>query len=160
LRCRPKIVLSSGISYGFDEGVDDDRGIADLALPENVVRQNPIVAPKIDGDDRSIEVVICKPLDEAIVECPMRVKEEKAGLSVFPVVDVLADQAFQELRLADAGSTANVEMLFASVTGKDERFPAPYYLAEFKVAWNHSPSSDTLGSVQKQARPVSDTAAR
>jgi hypothetical protein len=50
-------------------------------------------------------------------------------------------------------------VLFASVTRKDERFPASYYLAKFKVAWNHSSSSDTLGSVQKQARSVSDTRA-
>ena len=84
------------MSQSPDEIGHHDRRIGFLPLPQQVVRDNPVITAQVDGDDRAFQVVACQPRHGVLVYQAVGIEENEARVAIPPVKDILADAVFEE----------------------------------------------------------------
>jgi hypothetical protein len=90
---------SPHIGQGVHEVIGDHRGGNLLSPPQEVVRYHPIIAAQVDRDHGAlVDVARASELvHEAVIDCPMRIEEEKSAPTLLPLHDILTDEVFEEL---------------------------------------------------------------
>jgi hypothetical protein len=104
-------------------------------LPEQVVRDDPIILPEINGDYGDFDDVLipCQPFHEAVVQLSVRVQDEHSAFAIVPLLDVLTDEVFEKFRLARAGAATDIQMFVSFCSGKTQNAVSSCQVAENEV---------------------------
>ena len=79
-----------------------------FALAKEIVRDKPIVLSQINWNDWPVKARPGEPVDETVIEVPVRVDNKESASTFRPITDVLTNQVLQELRFPRAGPTTNI----------------------------------------------------